>query len=674
MKISLATSLHLDHGAVSPATLPGDPLRMQPFVPVGLLSLKATADRADLNAKIRVTEVNGLINAGMIANDDRFYDHLVDAILEPDDALVGLMTDADSLHHSVIIAELIKRRSPGTLVCLGGPSSSPIADLILETFPFIDFVVRGEGEITFVKLIRSLQRGGGHSGIAGLTWRYRNTVVENVERGVVEDLDELPIPAFDAYDMSSEAPLYLDVGRGCPFECDFCGTAPFWKRKYRMKSIERIIAEMRLVRDDYGRTHVNYSHDIFTCDREWTLRFCNQLAEANLGMTWTCSTRTDIITPDVLAAMANAGCIEIYYGIESGSSDLQRKIRKNLDLDWAREIVRSTAAVGIHPITGFIVGYPMETMETLRETLEKFFDFLRVGGFRGHLFTLCPYHDSPMYRAYQSASELAECYDLPLSPGAGALGEQLRRQHPIIFASTHRYPVPQVPARVIAAGEEISARLVLLKSIWPLLLPHYDSPLEWYLRWVEWIEVYNAKQRPGTRWPHQTEVGDLLQFVAEEVSRLGLDKTDLGDLVRYEQLKLDAASLTSPPPARRHDVDTVDADAVIVRRCDFVAAPFRCDIRTLLAGQQSEESESSRERWVVCAKNAEGDLKTVQVPALGRLILEIAGEPRRVSDLFSDLPVDDTKGEAEANPFLDAGVHLVRQLVSEGLLEEVVTQ
>ena len=659
---------------MSPATLSGDSLVMQSFVPVGLLSLKATADRAGLDAEIRVTEVNALINAGTIANDDRFYDHLVDAILEPDDALVGLMTDADSLHHTVIIAELVKRRSPGTLVCLGGPSSSPIADLILETFPFIDFVVRGEGEITFVELIRSLQRGSGHSGNAGLTWRYRNTVVENIERGVVDNLDQLPIPAFDAYDMNSGAPLYLDVGRGCPFECDFCGTAPFWKRKYRMKSIERIVAEMRLVRDEYGRTHVNYSHDIFTCDREWTLRFCNQLAEADLRMTWTCSTRTDIIKPDVLAAMAKAGCVEIYYGIESGSPALQQQIRKNLDLDWAREIIRSTAAVGIHPITGFIVGYPMETMETLGETLAKFFDFLRVGGFRAHLFTLCPYHDSPMYRAYQSASELAECYDLPLSSAAGARGEQLRKQHPIVFASTHRYPVPQVPARVIAASEEISARIVVLKSIWPLLLPHYDSPLEWYLRWVDWIEAYNAKQRPGTRWLHQSDVGDLLQFVAEELSRLGVDESDLGDLVRYEQLKLDAAVLTSPPPARRRDVDAVDANAVIVRRCDFVAAPFRWDIRTLLAGQQSEEAEPFREHWVVCAKNAEGDLKTVQVPALGRLILEIAGEPRRVSDLFAGVLVDETTAGGEADPLLDAGIHLVRQLVSEGLLEEVVTQ
>ncbi len=675
MKISLATSLHLNHGGVSPASVPGDPLFMQAFVPLGLLSLKATADRAGLDSEIRVTEVNGLINAGTIPNDDHFYDDLVDAILDPDDVLVGLMTDADSLHHTLVISELLKRRSPRTLVCLGGPSSSPISRLVLETFPFVDFVVRGEGEITFVELIRSLHRGHRHSGVLGLTWRDGDRVVENAERGLVDNLDELPIPAFEAYDMASGAPLYLDVGRGCPFECRFCGTAPFWKRKYRMKSIERILEEMTLIRDKYGRRHANFSHDILTANREWTHRFCDRLVEAKLGITWTCSTRTDIIDPDLLSEMAKAGCVEIYYGIESGSQAVQSQIRKNLNLDWARVIVRSTAAVGIHPITGFIVGYPMETFETLRETIEKFFDFLQLGRFRAHLFTLCPYHESPIYREYwQTAAELAECYDLPLSPAGGALGEQLRNQHPIIFASTYRYAVPQIPAKLVAASEELSAQLVVLKSIWPLLLPHYDSPLEWYLRWVDWIEAHNAKQRPGTRWPHQGDAGNLLLFVTEELSRLGLAGSDLADLVRYEQLKLDACSLKSPAPAHSQPCDGVGVNAVIMRRCDYVAAPFRHDIRALLAGQRSQAAELSGERWVVCAKNARGDLKTVQVPAMGKLILEMAGEPLRVDDLLAVVLPEDTARGREAGQFLDASVHLVQQLITHGLLEEVVRQ
>jgi len=142
MRISLSSSLHLNHGSVTPDMGGGDPIPMLSFVPVGLLSLKAYADHLDLGADIRVTELNGLINAGKIPNDDEFYEHLVDAILSPDDDFVGLMTDADSLHHTVLTAQRVKSRRPDVKVCLGGPASSPMSSLLLNTFPFIDYILR----------------------------------------------------------------------------------------------------------------------------------------------------------------------------------------------------------------------------------------------------------------------------------------------------------------------------------------------------------------------------------------------------------------------------------------------------------------------------------------------------------------------------------------------------
>src|SRR5437879_1805283 len=117
--ISLASSLHLNHGESTPEITSKDPLRMLDFVPIGLLCLKAYADQFDMGADVRVTELNGLINAGIIHNDRDFYDHIVDTIMRPGDALVGLMTDADSLHHTLLIAERVKRRHPATLICLG---------------------------------------------------------------------------------------------------------------------------------------------------------------------------------------------------------------------------------------------------------------------------------------------------------------------------------------------------------------------------------------------------------------------------------------------------------------------------------------------------------------------------------------------------------------------------
>src|SRR5687767_6723019 len=122
MRISLATSLHLDHGARRFDARAEDPLTMQAFVPIGLLSLKAVCNQAHPRAAVNVVEINGLLNRGAIANGDELYLRLAETILAGGDDLVGLMTDADSLHHSVAIARSIKHQSPRTMVCLGGPA------------------------------------------------------------------------------------------------------------------------------------------------------------------------------------------------------------------------------------------------------------------------------------------------------------------------------------------------------------------------------------------------------------------------------------------------------------------------------------------------------------------------------------------------------------------------
>lgn len=675
MKINLVTSLHLSHESVSPGSRPGAPLVMQIFVPVGLLSLKAAADQAGVGADIRVTEINSLISRGVVRNDDAFYESIASVVLEAGDDFIGLMSDADSLHHSLLIAEAVKRRSPNVFVCLGGPAASPIGRSVLETFPQVDFVVRGEGEITFIELIKNLQRGRNLAGVLGLAWRDGGKICENPEREVIRNLDELPVPFFDGYQMDPEAALYLDVGRGCPFNCSFCGTAPFWKRLYRMKSIGRIIDEMRLVRDRYGRSRVNFSHDIFTCDREWTHSFCDDLIAADLGITWTCSTRTDVIDESLLRKMAAAGCVEIYYGIESGSQGAQTTIKKNLDLDQARETVRITAASGIHPITGFIVGYPTETLETFQDTLEKFFDFLSVGGFRAHLFALCPYHDSAVYRDHrEQALAPSECYDLPLEAGAAARGQSMRERHPAIFASTHRYVCEHIPAKLVAASEELSPKLALLKSLWPRLLPHYESTLDWYERWTDWIESRNARLRPGTRFAHQGDLGELLLFVNEELARLGLTGSDMGDLARYEQLKLDASALRAAARARQGARDEIDSKTVVVRRCDYVAQPFHYSIRAMLAGEPHAGASSMQARWVVCFRSEQGDLRTLELPCEGMRALELADGMRNVGDLFAATRADGSSKSENADAFIDSGVNLVQQLIRHGLLEEVASQ
>jgi radical SAM superfamily enzyme YgiQ (UPF0313 family) len=664
MKVSLSTSLHLDHGTISLDQRPGDQPPMQSFVPIGLLSLKAAVDQANVNALVRVIELNGLINNQTITNDDHFHEQIVDSILETNDDLVGLMTDADSLLHTILIAAEVKRRSGKTRICLGGPASSPISSLLLERFPFIDFVARGEAERTFVELLQQLDLQRKPTDVAGLTWRDGSQVVFNKERGVIEDVDDLPIPAFEAYDMSEGAPLYLDVGRGCPFKCRFCATAPFWERRYRMKSSDRIVQEMKLIRDTYNRTHLNFSHDIFTCDQKWTMAFCERLISDNLGMTWTCSTRTDIITPPLLQKMAQAGCVEIYYGIESGSAHTQTVIDKGLDLSWSREIVRSTTAAGIRPVTGFIVGHPTETLQTLRDTIETFFDFLKVGNFRAHLFTLCPFHEAPMFKQVEhTISRPAEYAEIALTEPVSEKFEKLKTSHRDVFASTYRFATPGVPEKLIDASEGLSCRLVVLKSIWPLLLPEYDSALDWYARWTDWIYQRNLRLRPRTPLAHQGNAYDLLDFIDEELSRLGLEDSDVADLARYERIKLDAQQL-DPPALPFSSPFPLDQNVVLARRCEYLSSNFRHDLKTLLSGERANVLD---EEWcVIFAKTSTSYVDTLMTKHTTAQLLELARRPRTISQLLASLNAT-TAAEDQR------GVRLIQQLCERGLLCEVAS-
>ena len=232
--------------------------------------------------------------------------------------------------------------------------------------------------------------------------------------------------------MAGGADLYLDVGRGCPFKCTFCSTAPFWKRAFRMKSIGRIIQEMALVRTRYGINHINFSHDLFTGNMRWVERFCDSLAAANLMMTWSCSTRTDRIHANCWRGWPGPDAVEIYYGIDSGSAKNQTEIGKDLDLHQAYNIVRTTRSCGIRPVTGFICGYPMERKEDFEETLRGYFETLRLGRLPQPI--CCHFAVGGGYAGRQDISTCSPSG----SPAQGVLGAEAREAQNRAFSHPSR--------------------------------------------------------------------------------------------------------------------------------------------------------------------------------------------------------------------------------------------
>ena len=150
----------------------------------------------------------------------------------------------------------------------------------------------------------------------------------------------------------------LELGRGCPFACTFCSTNDFFRRNFRLRTPERVIADMRTIAAKYGIRSFALVHDMFTVDRRKVAGFCDAMIASGEGFQWSCSARTDCVDEQLLALMASAGCRGIFYGIEAGSVRMQKIIDKHLDPARAEEVIDLTEQLGMRTTVSLITGFP----------------------------------------------------------------------------------------------------------------------------------------------------------------------------------------------------------------------------------------------------------------------------------------------------------------------------
>jgi radical SAM superfamily enzyme YgiQ (UPF0313 family) len=468
---------------------------MGELAPVGILSLAAVLEAKSLQPE--VVDLNRVYydwlqksNQSQSNPESDFCGFAGAYLADRDFDFFGFSTVCSSYPLTLRIAAEVKRAHRDSVVVLGGPQASVVDVSTMRAFPWIDVVVRGEAEHTLPVLVDALASHSSLAGVPGITFRQGKEAVRNPEAPLVADLDALPFPAFHLFpDVRFCRHFPLELGRGCPFSCTFCSTNDFFRRRFRLKSPEHMIAEMRKVRQDYGISSFELVHDMFTVDRKRVVEFCEALLESKEEFTWGCSARTDCVDEELIALMARAGCRGIFFGIETGSRRMQKIIDKGLELNDSAERVRSCDKYKINTAVSLMAGFPEETMSDLRDTAAFFVDSLRYDYADPQLSILAPLAGTPIQSQHKDLLVLNDdVADMSYRGWQQAPQDHaMIAAHPEIFSSFYAVPMPHLEREFLKELRDFL--LNGMRAFRKLLLGlHQDSGnvVDVFQQWQEW--------------------------------------------------------------------------------------------------------------------------------------------------------------------------------------------
>jgi radical SAM superfamily enzyme YgiQ (UPF0313 family) len=337
-------------------------------LPLGVFYLASAARESGHDVGVIDAEANGMTVSDVGAEVVGFC---------PD--VVGISTTTVAFGRALETAREVKTRLPSIPVVFGGPHVTNAVETVVCR-PEVDFAVLGEGEITLLDLLNTLNRGGGFDSIPGLAFLKNGSVILNPPRPFIQDLDRVPFPAYDLVPDFSlynppptnyrELPVAnIITSRGCPNKCTFCGHSAFG-RVLRQRSPRNIASEIELLYKRYHIREIAFVDDTFTINPDRILTLFRILDEKGIRLPWTCMSRINTVNLDILKFMKAHGCWHISLGIESGNPHILRLIRKNISLRQVRQVVGWCHRLGIRTKGFFIVGHPGETLSTIDQTIQ----------------------------------------------------------------------------------------------------------------------------------------------------------------------------------------------------------------------------------------------------------------------------------------------------------------
>jgi len=482
------------------------------YPPLGILYMSSTLLGAGHEVKIIDADIDNLNYPDI---------HKIISEYQPD--IIGISMNTLQSRAAFETASKIKQNHDIKIIA-GGPHPSALKEELLKKCKSLDAIAYGEGEETFLELVKHSEEGGDLSEVKGICFRDGNGEIRtNEPREPISDLDSLPRPALHLigpisrypgpYPTGAHPSIHVLASRGCPFQCTFCSN-PVWERKIRLRSAESVLSEVEWLRKNFKVREIFFQDDTFNIDRVWFEAICNGLIERGLNkkLIFKSPFRANekLVDRDLLILAKKAGFWMIFYGVESGNQEILNSVKKNLRLEEIRRAFELTRDAGIKTYASFMIGNLGESRSTVQDTIS----FAKMIDPDYYGFAIAtPYPGSEFYNLAKKAGilkadfdeytlgkyvletenfnpgeveELAEQARRSLEKNKSSIGYRLRKRLSIDYPFNRTSNLDHLVSQKSPDEEVLDTEIIMGENDWQVLGPGWYALENWppMVRWT----------------------------------------------------------------------------------------------------------------------------------------------------------------------------------------------
>jgi anaerobic magnesium-protoporphyrin IX monomethyl ester cyclase len=459
-------------------------------LPIGLMYLAAVLDKEGYSVEILDAfmadfdpQQNGdIITVGMP------YEKIAHEIQQRKPDIVGIAGPFTSqIENALKVAEIAKQVNPSVLTVVGGPHVTTVPEGFLEEAKNVDLAVVGEGEYALLEIAEYFEGKKELSQILGIAYRQDGKVIVNQKRPFIENLDELPYPAYHLVDMENylsnkkigyrsfqDRAISMVTSRGCPFNCCFCAVHLHMGQGFRAHSASYVLDHIQHVVDKYKVKNIFFEDDNLTLDLKRFEAICDGIIERKIKIGWETpnGVRADRLPMELLKKMQRSGAVSVFVGVESGDQQiLDRVIGKSLDLNRVVEFAKNAKEIGLKTGAFYIIGFPGETKQNMQRTVDFALELKRKYDVGMHLFMATPSYGTRLFEECKAKGYIAQ----DLSWNSFAQARQTRGVPLITTGEFTPQEVKELAAKALAEYKRIHL-INLFKHPWKALKTIYAQP------------------------------------------------------------------------------------------------------------------------------------------------------------------------------------------------------